>query len=204
MPVTLYVVRHGETDWNHQRRFQGRLDVPLNGTGVAQGRALAAYFERTDVTRVLTSPLRRARATASMIAETVRCPLEVVEGLSEIDHGEWQGLTAGEIQSRDPAVWAAWKLQPSQTERAGAESIAAVAARVAPVLRRCSQGEDACLVTHGVVSQVIAAALLRLHPDSIFGLAQDNASINVFDIRDAGAAARGLNVTTHLERMAVR
>lgn len=201
--MMLYVVRHGETDWNHQRRLQGRLDVPLNETGVAQARALAAYFQQIPLTRVLTSPLRRAFATASVMGEAVSCPVEPVEDLAEIDHGAWQGMTVGEIQSRYPATWADWNVRPSETCPPGAESMAAVAARVNRLLQWCSAGGDACLVTHGVIGQAIAVALLRLHPDSLFSLAQDNACVNIFDVRNEGASAKALNVTAHLRMAAV-
>lgn len=201
--MTLYVIRHGETDWNHERRLQGRLDVPLNGTGLAQARALARYFERRRVARVLTSPLRRAMATAAMIADVANCPLERADELSEIDHGAWQGLTIEQIRMRYPDLWAMWHVQPSHTHAPGAESLSAVLERVHRLLQRLARGEDICLVTHGVVSQAIVVQLMSLDPDALFTIAQANACINVFEIGDAGAAVTTLNCTAHLDAAAV-
>lgn len=199
----LYVVRHGETDWNHERRLQGRLDVPLNETGLVQAHALARYFEGRRLARVHTSPLRRALATAAVIADAANCPLERADELTEIHHGAWQGLTVDEIEERNPDVWVSWTVQPSQTQPPGAESLLAVLERVRRLLQRLTSGGDICLVTHGVVSQAIVVQLMGLDPDALFTNTQANACINVFDIGDAGAFVKALNVTTHLEAAAV-
>lgn len=201
--MTLYVVRHGETEWNNERRLQGRLDVPLNETGLVQARALARHFEGRRLARVLTSPLRRALTTATMIAEAANCPLERANELIEIHHGIWQGLTVDEIETRYPDVWGSWSARPSQTYPPGAESLSAVLGRVRVLLQRLTRGGDTCLVTHGVVSQAIVVQLLGLEPDSLFTNTQANACINVFDIEEAGAVVKALNVTAHLEPAAV-
>lgn len=201
--MILYVVRHGETDWNHERRLQGRLDVPLNDTGLVQAHALARYFEGRWLARVYTSPLRRAVATAALIADAANCPLERADELTEIHHGAWQGLTIDEIEQRYPDVWTSWTVQPSQTQPPGAESLGAVLVRVRRLLQRLTGGEDTCLVTHGVVTQAIAVELMRVDVDALFTIAQANACINIFEIREARAFVKALNVTTHLEAAAI-
>lgn len=197
--MTLYVVRHGETDWNHERRLQGRLDVPLNGIGLAQARALARYFEDHRVARVLTSPLRRALATAATIAQAANCPLEIANELSEIHHGIWQGLTVDEIQARYPDLWTIWNARPSQAQPAGAESLSEVRERVDRLLQRLATNDDICLVTHGVVSQAIVVRLMGLDLDALFTVTQANGCINVFEIVDAEAFPKTLNFTAHLQ-----
>jgi broad specificity phosphatase PhoE len=195
----LYVVRHGETNWNRERRLQGHLDVPLNRIGLAQAHALARYFEDRSLSRVLTSPLRRASVTAAILAELAHCPLEQAGELAEIHHGAWQGLTSDDIQAQSPDLWAQWKAQPSRTQPPGAESVSAVWERVDRLLQRLPRDEDLCLVTHGVVSQALVARLMGLDPDAIFTITQLNGCINVFEVGNAGAVAKALNVTTHLQ-----
>lgn len=195
--ILLYIVRHGETDWNYEHRLQGRVDVPLNSTGFAQARALARHFEDRPLDRVISSPLTRAFATASMIAHTAGCPIEGSDDLREIDHGVWQGMTVGEIQTEYPDLWATWIAQPSKGRAPGAESLAEVCERADRVLQRLLN-EHTCLVTHGVVSQVLVCRLMGRDPDAIFSVAQVNACINVFEIEDGRAVARDINFTAHL------
>jgi probable phosphoglycerate mutase len=196
----LYVVRHGETSWNSERRLQGTLDVPLNGTGLAQAHALARYFKDRRLSRVLTSPLSRATATAAMIAEAAHCQLEHAGELAEIDHGAWQGLTTDLIEAQFPELWTQWNVQPSRTQPPGAEPLAAVFERVDRLLERLATDEDLCLVTHGVVCQALVVRLMGLDSDAIFTIAQANGCVNAFERGEAGPFVRALNVTTHLSR----
>lgn len=199
----LYVVRHGETDWNRAGRLQGRIDVPLNDTGVTQARALARYFEDRRLSRVLTSPLSRATMTAAAIAGAAACPCEEADELVEIHHGVWQGLTIDHIQARDPQLWTRWNSQPSSTQPPGAECLRATLARVDGLLQRLTPGEDTCLVTHGVISQAIIVRLTGMHPDDMFTIAQSNGCVNLFEIGDTGRVATALNITTHLQMAVV-
>ena len=102
MPTTLVLVRHGETDWNRERRFQGHADMPLNDTGRRQARELADALRDEGLTAVYTSPLRRASETAGIVADRLGLEAEELEALREIDVGDWQGLTVDEVKTRFP------------------------------------------------------------------------------------------------------
>src|SRR5260370_7238090 len=91
--MEIYVVRHGETDWNRAGGVQGTIDAPLNWIGVAQARHLADRFRWRPVSSVVTSPLARARSTALAIARGSHSAFVVDPLLAEIDHGSWAGLT---------------------------------------------------------------------------------------------------------------
>jgi broad specificity phosphatase PhoE len=101
-PTTILIARHGETDWNRDGRFQGHADPPLNSTGRAQAAELASELADAGITAVHSSDLRRAAETAAIVA--ARLGIEVIpqSGLREIDVGEFQGLTHGEIDARWP------------------------------------------------------------------------------------------------------
>lgn len=88
---TFYYVRHGETDYNKQDRMQGRLDIPLNETGIAQAHAAKALFEGVEIGSVVSSPLSRAYRTAEIICEVVRKPITVLDELHECDLGVRDG-----------------------------------------------------------------------------------------------------------------
>src|ERR1700730_178728 len=87
----LYLVRHGETDWNREQRLQGALDVPLNSAVVAQARRLADYFAPLPIECIVSSPLARASATAAILAEACACPHTTDGRLCKSDHGAWRG-----------------------------------------------------------------------------------------------------------------
>lgn len=98
----LLLARHGETDWNAQRRFQGHADPPLNDVGRAQARALAARVADAGVAAVYSSDLRRAAETADIVGEALGLDVTQLQALREIDVGEWSGLTVEEIVVRFP------------------------------------------------------------------------------------------------------
>jgi len=98
--MRLYLVRHGETEWNRQRRIQGLTDLELNETGRKQAEALGRALEGQELAAVFTSPLKRARDTASAIARFHCLEPEVLEGLRELDAGEVDGLTYEEMREK--------------------------------------------------------------------------------------------------------
>jgi broad specificity phosphatase PhoE len=100
--ATILIARHGETDWNRERRWQGWADRPLNDTGRAQARDLAEQLRGDPFDAVYSSDLRRAHETALIVAEPHGMPVVVDRGLREIDIGSWSGLTHDEIRERYP------------------------------------------------------------------------------------------------------
>ncbi|WP_328924382.1 histidine phosphatase family protein [Streptomyces sp. NBC_00190] len=162
----LLLVRHGETAWSADGRHTGRTDVPLTASGVEQAVSLAPFFLDRHPALVLTSPLRRAVATAELAGLTgaVTDP-----DLCEWDYGGYEGVTTAEIQRSTPG-WSLWThgVPPGDAAHPG-ESAAEVGARadralarVAPVLR--ADGGNAVLVAHGHFLRVLTARYLGLDP----------------------------------------
>ena len=104
----LLLVRHGETDWNRDRRFQGHADRPLNDAGREQARELAEALSGERIDAVYTSDLQRARETAEILAARLGVEVVALQELREIDVGSWQGLTWPEIEQRHPDGAARW------------------------------------------------------------------------------------------------
>jgi broad specificity phosphatase PhoE len=120
--TTFLLARHGETDWNRERRYQGHADTPLNALGREQARGLAERLAGVDLEAVYASDLRRALETAEIVARSLGLPVVTDEGLREIDVGSWQGLGWEERQQRE------WDGESKETH---SERVLAALARIA-------------------------------------------------------------------------
>ncbi|WP_439691618.1 histidine phosphatase family protein [Curtobacterium sp. SP.BCo] len=152
MTTLLYLVRHGETDWNAERRIQGSTDIPLNDTGRRQAAATAALLERRTFDAVVASPLSRALETGSVIAAHLGLDRPATyPGLAERAYGEAEGLTNDEVLARYP-----------HDDIPGRESRAALLARVTETLGEIAvryDGGSVVVATHGaVIRSVVNAA----------------------------------------------
>jgi broad specificity phosphatase PhoE len=157
----IYLVRHGETDWNRDQRLQGTIDTPLNRTGVAQARQLADRVRALTGATVVTSPLARAQHTARAIARRSHSALEVDPLLAEIDHGSWAGLTLPTIERACPGAVAGGHLQPDALDASGGETLAAAYRRASTMLQRlvsASRSAPVVVVSHGVINALLMCA----------------------------------------------
>jgi len=160
MTGPILLLRHGETEWNRQRRYQGGSDSPLTERGIAQARAIGRFLgilpEAQDA-RVVASPLGRARRTAEILIEhfPTASGLQLDGRLRELSLGSWDGLTYQEITDRCPGVFDGpgryeWYFRSPDGERYDA-----LAARLAQWLRECSPEHSLIVVTHGIVTRVL-------------------------------------------------
>ena len=150
--TTLILVRHGETDWNRNGRWQGHADTPLNERGRAQARQLADELSGEGVSAVYASDLMRARETAEIIAGRLGRPVALDPRLREVDIGGWAGLTMPEIETRFPDDVERWRTGDPRHAFDGGESYAAMGERVVAAVEEIARrhsGEDVVVVLHG-------------------------------------------------------
>jgi probable phosphoglycerate mutase len=184
----IYLMRHGETLWNRERRFQGRLDSPLTERGVAQARRmgetlLSRLADRQSID-IVASPLGRARATAAEVADLLGIPPDRVASdarLTEIDVGIWSGLTFTEIAERWPGSITEANRRDWFFRSPDGETYDAIAARVRSFLDDAATRKTLIVVAHGITSRLLRglylglsrSELLRLElsQDAIFKLA---------------------------------
>ena len=154
----LLIIRHGETDWNREGRFQGQIDVPLNDTGHAQAARLAARLAHETHDALFTSDLRRARQTAAPLAAAwVRTPVAVT-GLREQNFGLLEGLDAPTTKAQHPALWAGWLQQDADFAAPGGESQRQFHTRVLKAVQELAAahaGQRLVIVTHGGVLDML-------------------------------------------------
>lgn len=151
MTAELLLVRHGRTAMNASGALQGRIDIPLDDVGVAQAVALGHQLATSGASRVVSSPLQRARRTAELVAEPLGLAVDIDDRLVEIDYGTWDTRPLRDI---DPADWAAWRADPDFAPPGG-ESLVAVTAR-ATDFAAAALGIDATTIAVSHVSPIKA------------------------------------------------
>jgi broad specificity phosphatase PhoE len=147
--TTLLLVRHGETDWNRELRFQGHADPPLNDRGRRQAHDLAAQLRSEPIAAVYSSDLRRAHETARIVATTLGVDVTAVSGLREIDVGSWSGLTRDEIAEQFPEGFARWIDGAQGHDGESRDQLHARVVAVAERIAAAHPGQQILLVTHG-------------------------------------------------------
>lgn len=196
--MSLLLVRHGQSTWNAERRFQGRTDVPLSALGRAQSVALARALRGYRVSAAYASPFRRARETAELALEGAPVPLVTVPELQELSLGAWEGCTVDEIRAQDGDPYRAWLRAPHDCPPPGGEPLDAVSRRIAAALERITaahgRDDDVLIVAHGGVISVYACVLLGCSFNQLWRLRVDNASLTI--VRPPRVVC--LNDTTHL------
>lgn len=161
MTTTILLARHGESDWNRTKQWQGWADRPLTNLGRAQAEELAARLEDIELDAVYSSDLQRARETAEIVARTKGLTVETTADLREVDVGSWSGLTRAEAEQRFPDQYARW-LEGGEGWDDG-ETYDQLGERVIRALHRISsEHEDrrVLIVAHGGSIRAIHAAAL--------------------------------------------
>lgn len=183
--TTLVLIRHGETDWNVEGRYQGQANPPLNKIGFDQAYQLVGQLKNVGLDIVYASTLLRAAQTARIIAEKLELTLYFEPRLMEIHQGEWQTRLRSEIQTLFPDIFERWESQPWQVTPPGGEHLKQVQQRVYTAL-------DDILAAHsqetiGIVSHRIPIALIKmryqsLDPDIVRSLKLPNTYFEIVNV----------------------
>lgn len=205
--LKLYLIRHGETDWNADGRIQGHSDIELNARGLEQSRRLAARLpDEGEFTALFASPLKRAYCTAEMIGGALRLPITPDVRLLERSLGQLEGLTMREIQEKHPDVHRAWHDGGPRPHIPGEESRDDFVLRTRGFIQdlQAKYKEGRVLaVTHGGTINMLLMVALNLDIERPLPFYIDNASINVVQWGERGARLRVLNDAYHLNPMRV-
>jgi phosphoserine phosphatase len=207
--IRLIVVRHGRTALNRgegtAERFRGTIDLPLAPDGLAQAHATSRRLAAEPLTAVYSSPMLRARSTAEILAAPHGLPVEILAGLGTMDFGQWAGLSHGDVARAWPDLYAAWRNDPLGIQIPGSESVAGLQERalaaVKDVVARYTPGETLLLVTHQVVTRLLACGLLGLPATAYWQVRQDLCNLTTY-LYDPGSRRFGVesfNDTCHLD-----
>jgi broad specificity phosphatase PhoE len=204
MTTRIVLIRHGQTVWNREARFRGRSDVPLEDFGLRQAEATARYVAaRWPVVAVYASPLDRTMKTAKAIAQAQSLTAQPLDGLVDINFGQFQGLLATEAEQRHPELFHAWMEAPHTVHFPGGESLDVVRSRISAALDDVvtrHPDQTVALISHTVVNRVLLCVVLNWGNDRFWRLHQETCAVNIFDVKDDGTfTIVQLNDTSHLQ-----
>lgn len=201
--VRIILIRHGETEWNIQGRYQGQEDTHLSKRGLEQGHLVAQGLKETPIDVCVSSPLERSYETCKFCADLHHLPVEKDDRLLEINHGLWEGRLADEIKAEYPKEFALWHSQPHLVTMPGEGG-----ERLEDVRRRARaafddyavryDGKTVLVAAHDAVNKAIICDVLGLDMSHFWQIKQDNTCINVLECQDGQWRLVLLNSTNHM------
>lgn len=199
----IILVRHGETAWNAEEIFRGRIDVELSETGLRQAELLAGYLRDSKIEAVYSSPLKRAQRTAQTIGDSHGLEVIVTPRLLDLDFSEWQGQSITEVREKYPELYEEWLSTPEKLRIPAGESLDEVRERAELVIGEviASRRSVVVLVSHRVVNKVLICALLGLDNSHFWNIRQDTCGITTFDYQDGRFTLTGHNDTSFLKSL---
>ena len=204
--TTLYLVRHGETEWNASNKIQGNMDTELNDLGKKQAELVANRLAKENIDAVYTSSLKRAKTTAQKIAEHVKVEVQELHEFREISLGPWEGLTISEINEKYEEHYKVYRENPSDFNMPGAETFLQVSERFCNAIRNViAQNIDKkiVIVSHGAAIKAAIISILGIDIKHYNKFRIDNASISVLSFSDkyhGGVVVEYFNNTCHIEK----
>ncbi len=153
--MKLYFIRHGQTDWNVKGKIQGSCDIELNSAGIEQAEELSRKIldEKLLFLKIYSSPQKRAIQTAEILSNATKVDYTIVEGLEEINLGDWEGLSWAEVKERYPTEYKEWYLNRRDTKPPRGETYQELLQRVLASLHRITLEnlDPVLIVTHNAV-----------------------------------------------------
>ena len=179
--TNIWIIRDGEPEVAAQGRCYGRLDVGLSPEGRSQLERVADQLRREPLAAIYASPLKRTMESASILGRHHSCEIEILEGMREINFGDFEGLSYDEIAQTYPEIYRNWMERPTETQFPNGESFGHMRTRVtetAEFVRSRHANQSVALVTHGGVVRIMLAEALEISDANIFRIAQRYAAVN--------------------------
>lgn len=197
----IILIRHGETTWNIEGRYQGQEDTPLSPRGLEQGHLLADGLRNIPLDLCISSPLQRSFQTCKFCAELHGLEVQADNRLLEINHGTWEGVLAGDIAAAYPHEFEQWHSHPHLVQMPGGENLEDVRIRVRAAFDDyvAKYPDKTILVAaHDAVNKAIICDVLGLGMEHFWQVKQDNTCINVLEYNSGVWRLVLLNSTNHL------
>jgi len=202
----IFLIRHGETDWNKEGRFQGQINIPLNKNGKDQAKKASKYLSEINFNKAFSSSMDRPYETAKIILQNNQeIKIKKIKNLVEISHGLWEGKLENEIKENWPVLLKDWHEKPEEVIMPEGESIEEVSKRSVEAWEEIcldQKNKDlTLLVAHDAVNKTLICNILGIDFSNIWMIKQGNGGITIIDLFDdpqKDHIISALNITTHL------
>jgi broad specificity phosphatase PhoE len=200
----IILIRHGQTRWNEQvgERFRGRADIDLDDVGIRQAELTAKRVASWPVKAIYSSPLKRALRTAEILASPFKLKVDPLEGLIDLDFGQWQGLSHEEAARLYPELYRRWFQNPHEVTFPQGESLDKVRERVMEALRELllqHEEETIVLVSHKMVCKALILGILGIDNSHFWQIEQYTCTLNLVEVRGERLRVMLINDTCHLK-----
>lgn len=182
MITRIVLIRHGETPWNKEGRFQGQSDIGLLPEGIKQAEKLARKFPLNHVDAIYCSDLKRAESTAEPIAERFKLHLQPVAKLREMCFGQWEGVKVEEVNEKWPHVVNDFFGNPQSVDIPDGENLQQVQDRAVAAVKDIlaqNKGKNIVIVAHGAVNRAILSYMMHVPIEHSWAIMQSNTAYNV-------------------------
>ena len=200
--MRLFLLRHAQSVWNRERRYQGWTDSALTDLGRSQAEAATKALGAEPLAAVYASTLARARDTAAAIAAPHGLPVQEDADFREMAFGAWEGLTLDEVRAEHPEGYRVWAETPERFTAPGGETLADVKIRVLAALgrlRAAHEGKSVCLVAHGLSARVLILEALDLPLSRVWAIHLASTGISELEFRPDWTALHRMNTLVHLD-----
>ena len=200
--MRLFLLRHAQSVWNRERRYQGWTDSALTDLGRSQAEAAGKALAAEPLVAVYASTLTRARDTAATIAAPHGLPVHEDADFREMAFGAWEGRTLDEVRAEDPEDYRVWAETPDLFTAPGGETLADVKIRVLAALgrlRAAHEGKSVCLVAHGLSARVLILEALGLPLSRVWAIHLASTGISELEFRPDWTALHRMNTLVHLD-----
>ena len=203
MVCSVYLVRHGETEWNATRRLQGNSDVQLSAKGREQAAQLAKRLAREKIDGFYSSDMKRAVETAQILAAPHGLAVNQIAGLREMNFGPWEGMTIGELEADGSWSLLEWFKNPLDVQVPGGEKLTEVIERCNLAMQQliaAHEKETIAVVAHGGSIRAIICSVLGLRHSEMWRLVLENTGLSRIDFQESGIRlVKMINDFSHLE-----
>jgi len=202
-----YLIRHGTTQWNIKEVFRGQKDIELNEDGLKEAEATGLCLKNTPIQVIFSSPLKRAKKTADIIASYCKVPVEILDDITDINFGKWQGMSHEDVKNCFPELYKKWKQSPHTVTFPEGEGLQRVKDRAAHAIERIIASKKLhtfAIVSHRVVCKVLTCYFLGLDLSRFWYIRHDTCAISVFQSTQDGYLVLKLNDSCHLNNILQR
>ena len=201
MTNTIYIVRHGQTEWNLLGKTQGRGNSDLTPKGIEQAELLADSMTKYPIDYIYSSDLGRAYQTAEIIGNKLNIEVEKTEALREMNFGTWEGRIIKDIIEEDPELYKMWRNEPHIAKIPQGETLSQIKERTDAFIKEINEkydGKHIVLVTHSLCARIMLLSFLDSDVKNIYRINQANTALNIIELRDYGPVVMKMNDTTHI------